>query len=264
MSFHSSILQDKLVVVTGAGSGIGQAIAIGMAAEGAEVILVGRRVVKLDETLALIVDNGAKAFPITADVGKVEDVEALAAKVFHDFGVPSVVVNAAGIHGEIKPILGSNPKRWIDTLTINTVGPYLVCRAFAGEMVKQGWGRIVNLTSAASLSQPSGINSAYATSKVALNHFTRQLASELAGTGVTANVIHPGEVQTEMWAAIRDDSADTGAMKRWVEWVEQTGGDTPEKTVHLILDLLKPEHDNTNGRFLWIEEGLKKPLPAWD
>ena len=71
-------------------------------------------------------------------------------------------------------------------------------------MVDAGWGRIVNLTSAASLHPPGPMNSAYGTAKAALNQFTRHLAAELAGTGVTANVLHPGDVKTEMWADIRD------------------------------------------------------------
>ena len=79
---------------------------------------------------------------------------------------------------------------------INTVGSYLISRAFLSGMVGEGWGRIINLSSAASLGTPGPLTSAYATSKVALNQFTRHLASELDGTGVTANVVHPGDVKT--------------------------------------------------------------------
>ncbi|CAK4841659.1 unnamed protein product [Aphanomyces euteiches] len=131
-------------------------------------------------------------------------------------------------------------------------------------MVKQGWGRIINLTSAASLAEPEGTNSAYATSKVALNHFTRQLAAELAGTGVTANVFHPGEVKTEMFEAIRANVRVPGELEDWVAWVERTGGDSPDKSVKLINDLLKPESDSITGRFLWIEDGLKQPKISWE
>jgi NAD(P)-dependent dehydrogenase (short-subunit alcohol dehydrogenase family) len=264
MSKNSTILQGKIALVTGAGSGIGRSIAIGLSAQGADVVLVGRRVAKLVETAELINSQGGKAYPIVADAAKMDDVEAMASFVRANYGVPAVVVNAAGVFNEIGPILESRPAGWIETIMINTVSPYLICRALAGDMVKQGWGRIINVTSAAALAEPEGTNSAYATSKVALNHFTRQLAAELAGTGVTANVFHPGEVKTEMFEKIRDNASVQGELEDWVSWVERTGGDSPDKSVKLIVDLLKPESDSITGRFLWIEDGLKKPSFSWD
>ena len=134
-------------------------------------------------------------------------------------------------------------------------------------MVAQGWGRIVNVSSAAAFDPPGGLNSAYATSKVALNHFTRHLAAELAGTGVTANVIHPGDVKTEMWADIRDQVARMGpeaqGYRDWVKMVAETGGDPPEKAADLILRLMGEDAAGITGQFLWIEDGLRAPLPSW-
>ena len=114
---------------------------------------------------------------------------------------------------------------------VNTVALYLTCRAFVGSMIDAGWSPIVNVSSAASLGTPGPLNSAYATSKVARNYFTRQLAAEVSGTGVTANVIHPGEVKTEIWADIRDralrlEKQGEGTLE-WVRLVEETGGDPP-------------------------------------
>jgi 3-oxoacyl-[acyl-carrier protein] reductase len=107
----------------------------------------------------------------------------------------------------------------------------------------------------------------YQLSKVSLNFFTRQLAVELKGTGVTANAIHPGEVQTEMWSAIKENATmrpeSAQNMLSWSKWVEETGGDPPEKTADLVLELLTPTADTLNGQFLWIKEGLKKPMPSW-
>src|SRR5579859_3494055 len=128
---------------------------------------------------------------------------------------------------------------------INTIAPYLTCRAFVGGMVAQTWGRIVNVTSAAALHQPGPINSAYGTSKAALNQFTRHLAAELKGTGVTANVIHPGDVKTDMWAYIKEAShrleSVADAYVQWAEWVEKTGGDDPEKAAQLVADLVRDD-----------------------
>ena len=140
----------------------------------------------------------------TADVSDPADVARLKATVEAELGQPTVLINAAGIFGPIALVKDGDPKEWVETIMIDAVGPYLVSRAFLGGMVDAGWGRIVNLSSAASLHTPGPMNSAYGTAKVALNQFTRHLAAELEGTGVTANVIHPGDVKTAMWADIRD------------------------------------------------------------
>jgi NAD(P)-dependent dehydrogenase (short-subunit alcohol dehydrogenase family) len=182
-------------------------------------------------------------------------------EIERELGRPSVVVNAAGIFGPICLVKDSDPQEWIDTLLIDAVGPYLTCRAFVGGMIDAGWGRIVNLSSAAALHPPGPLNSAYATAKVALNQFTRHLAAELDGTGVTANVIHPGEVKTDMWADIGEKSARIDAgMTDWVEWVGATGGDPPEKAAKLVLDIV---NGDANGQFLWIDDPLQQPIPSW-
>ena len=104
-------------------------------------------------------------------------------------------------------------------------------------MIDHGWGRIVNVTSAATLHEPRPVNSAYGTSKAALNQFTRHLAAELKGTGVTANVIHPGDVKTDMWATIKAQSERLHpvfeAYSQWADWVKKTGGDDPKKPLTL-------------------------------
>ena len=123
-------------------------------------------------------------------------------------------------------------------------------------------------TSAASLHNPGPLNGAYATSKVAINQFTRHLAVELEGTGVTANVIHPGDVKTDMWAYIRDiveaiPGKDGDAYRRWAHWVEETGGDDPQKVADSVLDLMSDKAATVTGQFLWIKEPLQAPIPSW-
>ena len=142
------------------------------------------------------------------------------ARVLDEVGVPSIVVNAAGVFGPIQFIRDSDPQEWVATILVDAVAPYLLARAFVGGMIDAGWGRIVNITSAASLHPPGALNSAYGTAKAALNQFTRHLAAELDGTGVTANVLHPGDVKTDMWADIRDRALAAGpsaeAFQQWV------------------------------------------------
>jgi NAD(P)-dependent dehydrogenase (short-subunit alcohol dehydrogenase family) len=134
-------------------------------------------------------------------------------------------------------------------------------------MIEERWGRIVNVSSAAAFHPPGPLNSAYGTSKAALNQFTRHLAAELEGTGVTANVIHPGEVKTEMWGYIQEEVMKLGpegeAYRTWVRWVDETGGDPPEKAAALVLRLMSAATDSISGEFLWIEDGLQKPIPHW-
>jgi NAD(P)-dependent dehydrogenase (short-subunit alcohol dehydrogenase family) len=181
-------------------------------------------------------------------------------------GSPQILINAAGIFGPIALVANGDPDALQQTIAINTIAPYLTCRAFIAGMVAAGWGRIVNVTSAASLHPPGPLNSAYATSKVALNQFTRCLAAELAGTGVTANVIHPGEVKTEMWRYIRDEAARLGPpgepLRAWANEREVDGGDPPEKAAELVLSLMSDAAAATTGRFLWIRDGLQKPIPT--
>jgi NAD(P)-dependent dehydrogenase (short-subunit alcohol dehydrogenase family) len=240
-------LEGTVAVVTGASRGLGKDVADVLESRGARVAAVAR---------------GADRF--RCDVSRLDEVERLKAQIEAELGPPQILVNAAGVFGPVEPLTRADPERWVKTIMVDLVGPYLTCRAFAAGMVERGWGRIVNVTSAASLHPPGPLGSAYATAKAGLNQLTRHLASELAGTGVTANVIHPGDVKTDMWADIRDQATKLGeegeALRQWVEWVDLTGGDSPRKAVDLVLRIIT---DEVNGAFLWIDEPLQPPIPSW-
>jgi NAD(P)-dependent dehydrogenase (short-subunit alcohol dehydrogenase family) len=263
-----SDLTGKVAVVTGASRGLGQRVALRLAGGGAAVALVARSQQHLNETARLIRDKGGTAHTIPADLSDPTFIDGVKRTVESQLGKPSILVNGAGIFGPIQLIKDTDTQQWIETMMVNTISAYLTCRAFVGGMIEQGWGRIVNFTSAAALHQPGPINSAYGTSKVALNQFTRHLAAELEGTGVTANVVHPGDVRTEMWAYIRDVSANLGpeaeGYRQWVRWVDETGGDDPEKAADVVINLTSDKAASVNGQFLWIEDGLQAPIPSWD
>jgi NAD(P)-dependent dehydrogenase (short-subunit alcohol dehydrogenase family) len=260
--------RERVAVVTGAGRGLGRAVALALAERGHPIVGVARDGAALAETSYLVRAAGGLMVSRPTDVADPDAVEELAAFVHAQLGAPSILVNAAGIFGPIAMIRDSDPRAWVQTVMIDGIAPYLTTRQFVGGMIDAGWGRIVNVTSAASLHPPGALNSAYATAKVALNQLTRHIAAEVAGTGVTANVIHPGDVKTEMWRDIRDRVAVMGPeaepYRQWAAWVEETGGDPPDKAVTLVLRLTSDEGADTNGQFCWVDEPLQAPIPSWD
>ena len=260
-------LAGRVALVTGAGRGIGRLAAIRLSRRGVRVALVSRSVSQLASTADEIAAKGGLAIAIPADVASPQSVADLKVAVADLLGHPSILVNAAGVFGPIQLVWKTDPAAWISTVMVNTIGPYLTCQAFVGDMVREGWGRVVNVTSAAALHEPGPINSAYGTSKAALNQFTRHLAAEISGSGVTANVIHPGDVKTDMWANIRDSVEGLGPVAQryrdWAAWVESTGGDDPEKASDLIEALMASRAAAINGRFLWIKDGLQSPIQSW-
>lgn len=240
-------LEGAVAVVTGGSRGLGRDIADALVAGGATVVPVARSVERF-----------------RVDLRDPDQVARLAREVAGEFGAPTLLVNAAGVFGPLERFRDADPAAWVETMMVDAIGPYLMCRAFVGGMIEAGWGRIVNVSSAASLHPPAAVASAYATAKAALNQMTRHLAADLAGTGVTANVIHPGDVRTAMWAEIRAEAARVGeaaaSLADWASWVEETGGDPPEKAVELVLRIIESD---VNGQFLWIDEPLRAPIASW-
>lgn len=257
---------NQIAVVTGASRGLGLVVSRMLAAAGHPVAMIARSQAELDVAAAEIRREGGTAIAVAADVSRPDSVEALRDDVTARLGSPLILVNAVGTFGPISLIKDGNPDDWIRTIEVDLIAHYLTCRVFVGGMIESGWGRIVNFTSAASLHPPGPLNSAYATAKAGVNQFTRHLAAELDGSGVTANVLHPGDVRTAMWADIRDRLEGLGpeaaGYRRWVEWVDATGGDPPGKAAEAVLRLISDP--DTNGSFVWVEDPLQAPIPSWE
>ena len=240
----------RTALITGAGTGVGRAVALALAREGFSVALVGRRREKLEATAAL---TGGKIC-----VGDASDPAAMEA-ILKELGPVSVLVNNAGVHNGFDKITESDPERWRQTLLTNVYAPYLLARLCAPGMKELGWGRLINVSSAAGFASPEGSGADYILSKYTLNFFTRQLAAELVGSELSCCAIHPGEVKTEMW----EDIKDFGGMPSWAELVERTGGDPPEKAAELVCKIVATPASETNGKFLWIEGGIQAPQLTW-
>jgi NAD(P)-dependent dehydrogenase (short-subunit alcohol dehydrogenase family) len=256
---------EKVVLITGASRGIGRRIAIGLADQGHTVIGVSRSAPDLSVDMK---SGHGEFFSITGDVSEIAFVERLKSQVMKEHGTVQILINAAGIFGPIDLIQNTNPEEWTQTFMVDVIAPYYMTRAFLPGMLEKGWGRIINVSSAAALHPPGPLNSAYATAKVALNQLTRHIAAEVASSGVTANVIHPGDVRSDMWADIKKKADALGEIGKdyqaWVDWVEKTGGDDASKAMDLVIELVSSTSDSINGRFCWINEPLQAPIASWE
>lgn len=189
-------LEGRTALVTGAGKGLGKAIALALAEEGARVALVARTASDLEAVAGEIAARGGEARAFPADVRREADVLRLEIAVAEAFGDVQILVNNAGVNVR-KPITDFTLAEWNRVMDTSVTAAFLMCRAFVPHMRRAGYGRIVNLTSTmAHVSLPH--RTAYSAAKTALLGMTRALALELAPEGITVNGISPGPFATEM------------------------------------------------------------------
>jgi 2-hydroxycyclohexanecarboxyl-CoA dehydrogenase len=192
----SRSLKGKVAVVTGAGSGMGRAIAVRLAADGAAVAIWDINGDGAAETAKLITDAGGASLAITADCAERAAIEAAAAETRAKLGPIGILVNNAGI-APFTPFLEVTDELLDRVLHINLRGPYIVTREIIPDMIAAKWGRIINITSS-SVQTGSPAQSHYTSSKGGLLGFTKCLALEFGKSGITANMIPPGSIDTPM------------------------------------------------------------------
>lgn len=188
-------LAAQVAVITGAGRGIGAAIAHSLVGLGATTVLCGRTVATLESTARAIAENGGKAEAIPCDVTNLASVEAAAARVAKSFGRVDILVNNAGIGGFGGPLHQLPPEDWDRILNTNLRGVYYLIRAFAPSMVAGRSGHIINISSLVG-KNPLPNGAAYAASKWGLNGLTYSIAEELRGYNIRVSVICPGSTNT--------------------------------------------------------------------
>ncbi|MGD0813404.1 MAG: 3-oxoacyl-[acyl-carrier-protein] reductase [Verrucomicrobiota bacterium] len=189
-------LANQIAVVTGAGRGIGRAIALKFAAEGADVACVSRTSENAEKVAAEIRLLGRKAWAYAVDVADSPAVAAAAEKILHDAGKVDILVNNAGITRD-GLIMRMSAQDWDTVLTTNLKGAFLFTQAFSRSFLKQRSGRILNIASVIGLMGNAG-QCNYAASKAGLIGFTKSIAKEFASRGVTVNALAPGFIETDM------------------------------------------------------------------
>jgi len=188
-------LADRVVVVTGAGRGLGRSYAEQFGRDGARVVVADVNGDGAEETAGHVRAAGGEALAVKVDVADEASAQAMAREAEQEYGRIDVLVNNAGIWGDLDrtPLLTMDPDYWDTVLAVNLKGPLLCTRAVAPAMQRQGWGRIINISSMGAY-MPAG---AYSVSKLGLNQLTFSLAKELGDHGITVNAVAPGTMDNE-------------------------------------------------------------------
>ena len=244
-------LEGKTALITGAGRGIGQAIALAYAREGARLSLGARSVSELEETADECRKLDAEVLITPTDVTDVSQVESLIGATVERYSAIDILVNNAGIAGPVGVLQDNDLDAWINTVQINLIGVYLCCRAVVPVMKRQNAGRIVNLSGAGAANAWANM-SAYCSSKAAVVRLTEVLALELADTKITVNALGPGSVHTRMWDEMTEDAAKAGAdlIHEVGLRVTSGGGASIDRCADLAVWLAGSGADGLSGRII--------------
>lgn len=200
------LLAEKIAVITGGGRGIGRAIALAYARQGARVIVAARSTDEIEETAWLIGESGQQAHAIPTDIRQSEQVDQLVAQTLHTYGTPHIIVNSAGV-GWRAPLVETSEERWDAVHDTLLKGTYLVSRAFLPALLEQRQGNIINIGAPIEkLALPDF--AAYCAAKYGVEGFTRALAKELRRHGINVNALHPGSfADTRLLRAIAPEAS---------------------------------------------------------
>ena len=252
-------LQDKNVLITGAGRGIGKRLALGFAEAGARVGLLARTQAELDLAKLEIEHAGGNALRMRADVRDLEQVAAAVDRMRAVFGGVDVLIAAAGVPGPIGSLLTTKPKAWAETIEINLIGVVNACRAVLPHMVEKRSGKIIVVAgSGGTTSRPNF--SAYAASKAALVRFAECLADEVRDHNVQVNGIMPGAAHSHMTDEILHAGEERAGAKE-IEEAEQvslTGGVSPEKQKQLALFLASENSNHISGKLIHVNDDWRR------
>lgn len=244
------MLKDKVAIVTGAGSGVGRAIALHFAKKGADVVVPDINLKGAQNTAKEIEALGRKSLVIKTDVSNSSDVDQMVKETVNKLGKIDILVNNAGICIQ-KPLMETTESDWDKVLDINLKGVFLCSKRVVPEMLKQGGGKIINLASVAG--QVGFLNSsAYCASKGGVINLTREMALELAPKNINVNAIGPGVIETPM---TRDMLADDATKRMLLGSTPFGRVGHPEDIANAALFLASGESNFINGITLFVDGG---------
>ncbi|HKN52078.1 MAG TPA: 3-oxoacyl-ACP reductase FabG [Amycolatopsis sp.] len=247
---------SRVAIVTGAGRGIGAAVATRLAADGFAVGLLDLDEAGVKQGADAIVAGGGKAIGVKLDVSDAEQVEAAVTRVADELGPPTVLINNAGITRD-NLLFKMTEQDWDSVLGVHLKGSFLMTRAAQKYMTEQKWGRIVNLSSTSALGNRGQVN--YSAAKAGMQGFTKTLAIELGKFNVTANAIAPGFIATEMTAATAErlgmNFEDFKAAAASQIPVQRVG--TPDDIANVTSFLVSEGAGFVSGQVIYVAGGPK-------
>src|SRR6266478_6980250 len=244
-----ALLENRVALVTGASQGIGRACALVLAQSGATVACAARNEEKLAQVVAEITSAGGKAAAFKMDVASEDEVKSATKAALTHFGKIDILVNNAGI---TKDTLVMRMKRadWDSVIDTNLTGPYLCIQQVIGSMLKQRWGRIINISSIfGQMGQVGQAN--YAASKAGLIGLTMAMAREVASRNITCNAVAPGFIETSMTAALREEFKQSA-----VKQIPLGRVGSPEHVASAVCFLASDDASYITGHVLNVNGGL--------
>lgn len=247
-------LQEQVAIVTGASRGIGRAAAMALAGAGARVVVnYVRQAAAAEEVAAAIKDNGGEAITVAGDVGDYEEAKNLIQTAVEHFGRLDILVNNAGIARD-GLAARLKPEDWEAVLRTNLTGVFNCCQAALKPMLRQRYGRIINVTSVVGLRGNAGqVN--YAAAKAGIIGFTKSLAKEVASRGILVNAVAPGFIATEMTAVLQE-----GLKEEFYRHIPLGRPGTAEEIADVILFLASPASRYITGQVIVVDGGLTLTL----
>ena len=244
-------LKEKIALVTGASRGIGKAIALHLAEEGAQIIInYAKNSEKAKEVVAAVESTGGKALAMQADVSCWQEVEKMVDSIYEKFGRIDILVNNAGVNRD-ELLISMEKEDWDVVINTNLGGLFNCTKAVAKYMMMQKNGRIINMSSVAGERGGRG-QANYAASKGGVNAFTRSVAMELAPKKVTVNAIAPGVIETEMSSTVirraKDFILNSVALKRLGQ---------PEEIAKVVAFLASDDSSYITGEVIRVDGGFK-------